>query len=709
MNAPFNALHPEVPATPASKNVPAEAGAPVGRILKSRREAAGLSQRALAKAAGCDNSVISRAETGENVPDVDVLRRLAAALATTVGALLGEAPATVAGLPRAPFHRIRPNPLNPRKTFNEATLRELADSIAEVGLLEPIGLAPRPGGDYLLIFGERRWRALGILMKENRWPVEHLPDDAVPYAPRPLGADDEQLAEAVIENIQREDVLPLEEAAGFKLLIDLNPARWNTKTLAARVRKTVRYVQLRLELVTKLAEPVKQALAAGEITVTEARAFTAGDKKAQAALLKRVGQYGLDARDIRDHLVDDKPPVKLALFDRALYTGEIVEDPEERGDERFADAAQFARLQESAIKALKAKLEGVWAWVRIERSQWFATHAYGRSKDKKKAGAIIHVQPDLEVKVYDGLVERAAEKPPAKKTAKGGACESKAPPVTNAGLAAAHNAKTGALQRAVAADPRYARIMLCLALLGVAENVHICPICGPTQDPADGIVDKQVATAIERLGFGGEDDDPRAVDDDWPDDDDPDVGRGLALYRKLRALSAGELDALFAALVARYVGTFSGYHPRLGDSAVAVELAKDLGVTDLPAWTVDDDYLKNCRRPHVAKLLKAAGEAQVLDQLAERPAKELRQRVLAEAPTILPPELQFGTAKELEKAKPLLRPGGPQPSVPRKQAASNDAAGRPGGPAPAAPKPAAKAKPTRPAKPKRRSGKKGRK
>lgn len=105
--------------------------------------------------------------------------------------------------------QIHPSPINPRKHFDEDAIAELAASIAEHGLLQPITVAPWTDG-YVIVAGERRWRACSQLQLAT-----------VPCIIRPVGTDKEHLQLALIENLQRTDIDPIEEAAGYRQLMDL--------------------------------------------------------------------------------------------------------------------------------------------------------------------------------------------------------------------------------------------------------------------------------------------------------------------------------------------------------------------------------------------------------------------------------------------------------------------------------------------------------
>lgn len=152
-----------------------------------------------------------------------------------------------------PLHQIKPSPLNPRKTFNEDALRELADNISKQGLLQPITVRPTvmDGSQqmYEIVCGERRYRACVIIQM-----IE------VPCIIREM-SDDEAFDAMITENLQRRDVDPIEEAVAFRLLTERGQS---TDELAVRFGKSVRYVQDRIRL-GMLIEPLRKAVSAGEI------------------------------------------------------------------------------------------------------------------------------------------------------------------------------------------------------------------------------------------------------------------------------------------------------------------------------------------------------------------------------------------------------------------------------------------------------------
>lgn len=152
-----------------------------------------------------------------------------------------------------PLEQLQPSPLNPRKRFDQAKLEELAQSILELGILEP--LIVRPMGDhYEIVAGERRYRAAQIAGLTS-----------VPAVSKPL-TDAQVLEVMVVENNQREDVLPLEEAEGFSRLIRLG---YDPERLADRIGRSNKYVYDRVKLLD-LQGPAKQLLEDSRITAGHA-------------------------------------------------------------------------------------------------------------------------------------------------------------------------------------------------------------------------------------------------------------------------------------------------------------------------------------------------------------------------------------------------------------------------------------------------------
>ncbi len=218
----------------------------------------------------------------------------ASGLGRGLAALLDEAakPANAAGAPsnedrargirEVEIGRIRPNPSQPRIDFDEESIAELADSIAARGVLQPILLRP-DGDNFQLVAGERRWRA-----------AQRARLHTIPALVREI--DDSVAAEiALIENVQRQDLNAIEEAEGYKKLID---RYGRTQDEVARlVHKSRSHVANLLRLLD-LPAGVKQSLLRGDISMGHARAIlTAPDPE---SLARQIVEKGLSVRQAED-------------------------------------------------------------------------------------------------------------------------------------------------------------------------------------------------------------------------------------------------------------------------------------------------------------------------------------------------------------------------------------------------------------------------
>lgn len=182
--------------------------------------------------------------------------------------------------------RIVPNPDQPRRTFDEETLAELAASIAELGVVQPLTLRLADDGDYQIIAGERRWRAARISGLRT-----------VPAYVRTV-SDSEMTEMALIENIQREDLNAIEVALGFKKLIDTY--HLTQERLSERLGKKRATIANHLRLLRLPAE-IQLGLRDRKLDMGHARAILAiDDPKIQLRVYKRILKEGLSVRAVEE-------------------------------------------------------------------------------------------------------------------------------------------------------------------------------------------------------------------------------------------------------------------------------------------------------------------------------------------------------------------------------------------------------------------------
>jgi ParB family transcriptional regulator, chromosome partitioning protein len=190
---------------------------------------------------------------------------------------------------------ITPNPRQPRQSFDEQALDELAASITEVGLLQPVVLRKISHGHYELVMGERRWRA------SQQAGLDYIPA-IVRETP-----DTDMLRDALLENLHRQELNPLEEAAAYQQLLDDFGA--THEQLAQKVGRSRPHISNTLRLLN-LPPAVQGKLAAGIISAGHARAMLSlDDPQAQERLAERIVQEGLSVRSVEEIVLlrEDKP------------------------------------------------------------------------------------------------------------------------------------------------------------------------------------------------------------------------------------------------------------------------------------------------------------------------------------------------------------------------------------------------------------------
>ena len=263
------------------------------------------------------------------------------------------APPVADGLLQLPLASIAPNPYQPRKTFNEASIDELARSVREHGIVQPL-VVTRAGDRYKLIAGERRYRA-----------AQKAGLQTVPVIVKEMVQEGDALQIALIENIQREDLNPIEEAAAYHQLHQ--EFGLTQEEISRRVGKERSTVANFLRLL-KLPEAVKKLLASGHLSMGHARALLA-----------------LDSAKKQEHLADRVVKRGLSVRQTELLASEGTPKPSAR-NEKEKDV--FTRdAEERLARTLRTKVD----------------------IDRKRRGGVIHIrfasEDDL-IRIYDDLTGR---------------------------------------------------------------------------------------------------------------------------------------------------------------------------------------------------------------------------------------------------------------------------------------------------------------
>lgn len=216
-----------------------------------------------------------------------------------LGSLLASTPASVSQPRReeptvtVKVSELASNPKQPRQAFEHADLEDLTNSIREHGILQPLIVSPKAGGGYQLIAGERRFRAAKLIGLAE-----------VPVVVREAG-EQEQLELALVENVQRKDLNPIERARGFQQLVD--EFGLTQEGVAKKVGQSRSAVANTLRLLT-LAEEIQQALREGKLSEGHGKALLSLENEAErVALARKILLHNLTVRQVAGHIGTRRP------------------------------------------------------------------------------------------------------------------------------------------------------------------------------------------------------------------------------------------------------------------------------------------------------------------------------------------------------------------------------------------------------------------
>jgi ParB family chromosome partitioning protein len=258
-------------------------------------------------------------------------RRLGRGLAALIGDVGEEsAPVEQARKPRrAPIESLRPNPRNPRREFSEAELEALTSSIRERGIIQPIVVRALGQGDkFEIVAGERRWRAA------QRAGLHDVPVAVVD------ATDAQSLEFAIIENVQRADLNPIEEAAGYVALME--QCNHTQDEVAQIVGKSRPYIANTVRLL-KLSEPVKELVRQGKLSAGHARLLIGQPNAAEIAM--EIIDTGMSVRQLEAEMREDGAAQARDLRRelRGPIGGPIAKDADTRAlEKRLSDKLGLA-------------------------------------------------------------------------------------------------------------------------------------------------------------------------------------------------------------------------------------------------------------------------------------------------------------------------------------------------------------------------------
>ena len=527
-------------------------------------------------------------------------------------------------LKTVPLSSLCPSKDNPRRQVNKEEIAGLADSIKADGVLQNLVVEKLGDGHFRVISGSRRFLALKLLKRQGVIDEGYK----VPVEIRRF-EDGDALRIATIENVQRTDLEPIDEADAFAKMLQ-NGA--TIDDVAVKTGLSEQTIRRRLAL-ADLCDEVKSAVQKGELPLAIAEAMTLGTHDQQGAILRDLQEGAeLDRDAIRDLLCAQKPSAAIAIFPLDQYSGTFTRDLfADQETTYFDDVDQFFALQKQAVEELTEKHRKKADWVDVFESYSVPWWQYGDAKKGRRSGVVINLHPTGTVEVRKGLVHHKVKQEVAEATKETPTAPKERPEISSGLIRYVALHKSIAVQAALLEHPRKAReVATLLLLLGLVPSkrlridVHPCLTAWDTS-PHKPKPLQFVSGELSRLsGSLGVQFDPCMRMSTSKGSDDTDLG----LYRAVQGLSDEDLDRLSTLLVLLSFGQNSIDELDSEESlfnGVAAELA--MGMRD--GWTPDTEFLGLLRKEQLEALaiesgaslrmgkLKSYGKTELIEALAQ--------------------------------------------------------------------------------------------
>ncbi|PKR48450.1 ParB/RepB/Spo0J family partition protein [Thalassospira marina] len=502
---------------------------------------------------------------------------------------------------------------NPRRSMDSAALEGLAASILTDGLLQNL-VVQKAGRKFRIVSGERRYRALSLLAERGDIDKTH----PVPVEVRGDLTETEALRLATVENIQREQLAPMDEADAFATLLGEGAS---LEDVAAKAGVSVLTVKRRVALAS-LCEEAKEKVREGEFTLSAAEALTLGTHEQQRAFVEQLAQgYTYDAEDLRDRLTGEKPALSLAIFPVEQYEGTTTADLFADEDNTFFDdAEQFYRLQSEAVEALaEHHREAGAAFVEVLTESYAPWWQYREvdTEEGETGGVVIHFKPSGRVEVREGLLHRQVSPSVAEETSEAPNLPKPQPEYSGPVIRMMSAHKSLAVMEALMANPRKAKEVAVINLLNAHDgagrmrlDAHpaLAYFAQSESQPTSYLaIEREAQDMMNGLGVEGRQRSPydRPARGAWErllaDMKDP-----CGLYEVVQGFSDAELDQLHLFLTALTFGQGNMDALDSHDSLfnrVAVHL--DVAMRD--GWKPDEAFLSRRRKDQLETIAKECG------------------------------------------------------------------------------------------------------
>ena len=520
-------------------------------------------------------------------------------------------------LKRVALSALCPSKDNPRRHIDKDAIAGLADSIKTDGVLQNLVVEKTGDGTFRVISGSRRFLALKLLKRQGVIDGDYR----VPVEIRSF-EDGDALRIATIENVQRADLDPIDEAEAFARMLQNGASLDDVAVKTGLSEQTIR----RRVALADLCGEVKEGIERGEVPLGIAEALTLGTHEQQRLLLNDLREGAeLDRETIREMLCTQKPSVAIAIFPVQKYTGTLTRDLFAAEETTyFDDVDQFFALQKEAVEALTEKHRAKAAWVDMFNSHSVPWWQY-RETRKGRGGVVINLHPTGNIEIRKGLSRHQVKREVVEVTKETPEAPKERPEVS-AGLiryAALH--KSIAVQAALLQSPRKAKeVAAVLLLLGLLPSerlridVHPCVTAWESSENKPKALSTS-STELRRLScMLGIQFDARArvtVADGT-------IDTALVLYEAVQGLSDGDLDEINTTVALLSFGQTSVDALDTGESLFN-RVAADLHLSMRNWWTPDAEFLALLRRDQLEAVAIESGGSLRMAKLKSYGKKEL--------------------------------------------------------------------------------------
>jgi ParB family transcriptional regulator, chromosome partitioning protein len=511
-----------------------------------------------------------------------------------------------------------PEGTNPRRTFKKSGIKGLATSIKEDGVLQNLVVEPNGDGKYHVRTGKRRYLALKLLKQKGVIDDEYK----VPVTVKKNLNEDDARRIATVENVQREALDPIDETEAFASLLQ-NGSTFDD--VSAKTGVSVQTIRRRLAL-ANLCPEAKGAVRKGELSLSIAEALTLGTETQQQFFIDafREGAH-LEANEVRETILAEKPSASMAIFPKDRYTGSYTSDLfDDESSTYFDDVEEFMRLQEEAVEEKAERYRKKHAFVEVlhaNRAPWWQ---YRDAEEGEKGGVVLNLSPSGRFEMRKNLIKHPVQEEIVRETTDVSQPKEKAPYGPSLLRYIAHH-KSMAVQAALLGNPRKLKEVALVLLLSshhhansVRIDVHSCIKAFDKGAHPKGylVLQEKIRTLLLKLELLNPEEAETPL---WPISSGHDK---RMMYETVVKLSDVEIEECLAILPVLSFGQ-ENIEQQEGPDSFFSQVSQDLNRSMREWWIPDEKFLSMLKRVQLEQVAVESGASLSLARLEKYKKSEL--------------------------------------------------------------------------------------